>query len=365
MSSTVTRPVPPSLHRPGRRDRLLRFLGVGLTGLMWVEKRAHLPPLNDVDHFEFSEVEVVRREIVAHDEHVVALTLAAPDGAALPAWSAGAHLDLRLPSGTVRQYSLCGDPADRAHYRVAVRLIPDGRGGSAQVHQVRVGDRLSISKPRNAFPLALGGYGQAHPAVRFIAGGIGITPILPMLAAADAIGVPWTMIYCGRTRESLAFLDALAPYGDRVTVHVDAEQGLAGAADLLGPLEPGSAVYTCGPAPMIEALRGALAAHPSVEFHFERFAAAPVVDGAEFALRLATTGEEITVGAEQTALAALLTRRPDATYSCQQGFCRSCAVRVVDGAVEHRSTALSPAELDQGYFLPCVSRGEGTLTLDL
>lgn len=364
MARTVTS-VPSSLHRPGRRDRLLRLITVGLDGLLWAEKRTHLPPLNDAEYFEFTEVEVVGREVVAVDEHVVALTLAAPDGAALPRWSAGAHLDLRLPSGTVRQYSLCGDPADRASHRVAVRLIPDGRGGSAEVHRLRVGDRVAISKPRNAFPLALGGYGQAHPAVRFIAGGIGITPILPMLAAAEALGVPWTMIYCGRTAESLAFLDALSHYGDRVTVHVDAEHGLATAAELLGPLAPGAAVYTCGPAPMIESLRTALAAHPTVEFHFERFAAAPVVAGAEFELRLASTGERIPVGARQTALAALLDRRPDATYSCQQGFCRSCAVRVVDGVAEHRSTALSQAELDQGYFLPCVSRASGTLTIDL
>ncbi|MGW5312578.1 PDR/VanB family oxidoreductase [Nocardia thailandica] len=356
---------PAGLHRPDRRDRLLRLISFGLDGLMWAEKRTHLPELPADGYFEYEQAVVTGREVVARDEQVVALRLARPDGAELPRWSAGAHLDVRLPSGAVRQYSLCGDPAAREAYRVAVRLIPDGRGGSAEAHRLAIGDVVSISKPRNAFPLALGGFGQSHPAVRFIAGGIGITPILPMLAVAERLGVPWSMIYCGRTRASLAFLDELAGYGDRISVHVDAERGLAGPADLLGPLEPGSAVYTCGPAPMIEALRTELAGHPTVEFHYERFTEAPVVDGTEFVLRLARTGEEVTVPADRTALAALLDRRPDATYSCRQGFCRSCVVRVLDGTPDHRSTGLTPAEQDQGYFLPCVSRATGPLTLDL
>ncbi|MBF6435312.1 PDR/VanB family oxidoreductase [Nocardia cyriacigeorgica] len=354
---------PSSLHRPGRPDRLMRFLSVGLNGLMFAEKFAHLPPVPSVDHVDFHEVTVIGREIVALDENVVALTFAGTEP--LGRWSAGAHLDVKLPSGAVRQYSLCGDAGDHSTYRIAVRLIPDGRGGSAEVHSLAVGDRIEVSKPRNAFPLALGGYNQAHPAVRFIAGGIGITPILPMLAAADKLGVEWTMIYAGRSRESLAFLDELAPYGDRITLHVDDEQGLAGAEELLGPLVPGAAVYTCGPAPMLDSLSAALAEHPTVEFHFERFSEAPVVDGKPFELRLARTGERITVDADTTALTALLEKRPDATYSCRQGFCRSCAVRVLDGAPEHRSAALSKAEEEEGYFLPCVSRAEGTLTLDL
>ncbi|MFD4440072.1 flavin reductase family protein [Nocardia sp. NPDC058519] len=198
-----------------------------------------------------------------------------------------------------------------------------------------------------------------------IAGGIGITPILPMLALLDRVRMPWSMVYCGRSRDSMAFLDELAPYGNRVTLHCDDEAGLADPATLLGDLTGAPAVYTCGPPPMIEALRGALLHRPEVEFHYERFSAAPVVDGAEFEIRLAGTGETLTVGAAQTALAAILTARPDATFSCQQGFCRSCAVRVLDGAPEHRSTALSPQELEAGYFLPCVSRAEGCLTVDL
>ncbi|MGV9408743.1 PDR/VanB family oxidoreductase [Nocardia sp. NPDC003693] len=332
----------------------------------WSERFAALPePGTGVDT-DFFDAVVTDRGVVAQDENVVALTFRAPDGGRLPAWSAGAHIDLRLDSGVVRQYSLCGDPGDRRAYRIAVRLIPGGRGGSSAVHRtLHAGVQLRISKPRNAFPLAVGGYNQRRTAVRFIAGGIGITPILPMLGVLDRLGIDWSMVYCGRNRESLAFLDELERFGDRVRIHLDDRDGVATPEALLGDLTCSPAVYTCGPPPMIEALRAALADRPDVEFHYERFSAAPVVNGREFRMRLATTGEEVVVAADRSALSALLDVRPDATFSCQQGFCRSCAVRVLDGSPEHRSTALSPAEVEQGYFLPCVSRSDECLTIDL
>ncbi|UGT44173.1 PDR/VanB family oxidoreductase [Nocardia yamanashiensis] len=358
--------VPAHAYGRFRRDPLLLAVTAGYDLLQWAERLLTAPEPGNGIATDFFDAVVTVREVVAQDENVVALTLAAPGGETLPAWSAGAHIDLRLDSGAVRQYSLCGDPGDRSRYRIAVRLIPDGRGGSAEVHRtLEIGTVVRISKPRNAFPLAVGGFNQRPAPVRLIAGGIGITPILPMLAVLDRLGLPWSMIYCGRTRESLAFLGELERFGGKVTVHLDDEDGIATPDTLLGDLTRVPAVYTCGPPPMIESLRTALADRPEIEFHYERFSAAPVVDGREFRMRLAATGEEITVGAEQTALAALLTARPDATFSCQQGFCRSCAVRVLDGTPDHRSTALSPAELEQGYFLPCVSRSDGCLTLDL
>ncbi|MBF6081777.1 oxidoreductase [Nocardia cyriacigeorgica] len=360
-----TADVPAHAHGRFRRDPLLRILRTGYDALTWVHQFVPQPPPR-IGAREFFDVVVAAREVVARDENVVALTFAGRDGHPLPSWSAGAHIDLRLPSGTIRQYSLCGDAGNRHVYRIAVRLIPDGRGGSAEVHSaLQVGSVVQISLPRNAFPLAVGGYNQPTDSVRFIAGGIGITPILPMLDVLDRLAIAWTMIYCGRTRASIAFVDELARYGDRITVHCDDEDGLATAEMLLGELTDSPAVYTCGPPPMIAKLSEALADRPDVEFHYERFSAAPVVDGKEFDLRFAHTGEVVTVAADRTALAAILDVRPDATFSCQQGFCRSCAVRVIDGVPEHRSTALSPEELEAGYFLPCVSRSDGPLTLDL
>ncbi|MEV0332715.1 PDR/VanB family oxidoreductase [Nocardia sp. NPDC050717] len=360
------REIPAHAHGRFRHDPLMWVLARGMEALNWIDGFAALPDTGLGRPQQFFDVVVNERRVVARDENVVAVTFALPDGADLPPWRPGAHLDVELPSGITRQYSLCGDPAERDRYRIAVRFIPDGRGGSAEVHQgLPVGARLRIGLPRNAFPLAVGGYNQTTTAVRLIAGGIGITPILPMLAVLDQVGMPWTMIYCGRSRESMAFLPELAAYGDKITVHCDDEDGLAAPELLLGELAGSLAVYTCGPPPMVDALRAALAGRPEVEFHYERFSPAPVVDGEQFDIRLAGTGETLTVGAEQTALDAILAARPDATYSCQQGFCRSCAVRVLDGTPEHRSTALSPQELDAGYFLPCVSRAKGTLTVDL
>ncbi|WP_043806745.1 PDR/VanB family oxidoreductase [Rhodococcus triatomae] len=359
--------VPAHAHRKFRRDPLMIAVLLGYDAINWVDGRISLPAPGAVrETNESIDVVVTDRIAATDDESVTAVTFAATDGAPLPAWSAGAHVDVTLPSGRVRQYSLCGDPADLSCYRIAVRLIPDGRGGSAEVHNdLVVGAEFSVGRPRNAFPLAVGGHNQTTSAVRLIAGGIGVTPVLAMLDILDRTSTQWSMIYCGRTRDSLAFLDELGRFGDRVTIREDGPHRPAGAEELLGDLACDSAVYACGPPAMIDALRGALVDRSDVEFHYERFSAAPVVDGRPFDLRFASSGEVLRVAADQTALSAILGVRADATYSCQQGFCRSCAVRVLDGVPDHRSTALSRDEVDAGYFLPCVSRAEGCLTIDL
>ncbi|WP_078322464.1 PDR/VanB family oxidoreductase [Mycobacteroides chelonae] len=357
--------VPAHAHGKFRRDPLMVLMTIGYDALNWMDRYTSVPAV-PTQSDQFMDVLVTDTRPVTADGTVLALALSRTGRTPLPGWSAGAHIDLTLPSGLVRQYSLCGDPGDRSHYRIAVRRTPDSRGGSGEVHAaVRAGTEVRISKPRNAFPLAVGGYNQRTAAVRLIAGGIGITPILPMLTLLEQTSLPWSMIYCGRSRDSMAFVDELEQFGDRITIHCDDESGLATATELLGDLDDASAVYTCGPQPMIESLRAALVARPDVEFHYERFSAAPVVDGQEFDIELASTAEVVTVAADQTALAAILAARPDATYSCQQGFCRSCAVRVLDGTPEHRSTALSQNEMDEGYFLPCVSRAHGRLSIDL
>lgn len=311
---------------------------------------------------------VTGRRVVAHDQNVVELTLAATDGSSLPRWHPGAHLDIHLPSGRVRQYSLCGDPDSRAAYRIAVRRIPDGGGGSIEVHdELDVGSTVRTGGPRNAFPLSVPGYGSPSRRLRFIAGGIGITPILPMLALAERLNLDWSMIYVGRSQDSIPFLDEVRRFGGRVQIRTDDVRGVPSAYDLLGECLSGTTVYACGPAPMLTAIRERLDGRSDVELHFERFAAAPVIDGAEFTVTIGSSNRRVTVRADETLLSALRNAGIDTAYSCQQGFCGTCRTRVLEGVVQHRDTLLTTPERDGGMMLTCVSRaglGEN-LRLDL
>jgi ferredoxin-NADP reductase len=301
-----------------------------------------------------------RRTVVAEDHDVVALTFSAPDGAALPAWQPGSHLDLHLPSGRRRQYSLCGDPQDRSQYRIAVRRIPEGGGGSLEMHALSVGDPVTVRGPRNGFPFVP--YGRAL----YIAGGIGITPILPMVRAAQRLGIDWHFVYCGRSAATVPFLDEIASWDPaRVTVRFDDEHGVPGADDLLGRAETGGAVYVCGPPPMIETVRRNFDRSGAAALYFERFSAPPVRDGTPFEIELAGSGEILAVGAEETLLDALVRYRPDTAYSCRQGFCGTCRVGVLAGTPEHRDSRLT-AEERGSSMLACVSRSvTSRLVLDL
>ncbi|MDL9938746.1 PDR/VanB family oxidoreductase [Gordonia sp. ABSL1-1] len=371
-TTTMTSP-PPHLAGRWRHDPLL--VAATALGKVWFPFwRPFSPIAPTVDDDGVSQMRIVGREVVAEDENVVALTLAAPDDGMLPRWHAGAHLDLLLPSGRMREYSLCGDPADRHKYRIAIRRIPDGGGGSVEVHDsLGIGDIVSIKGPRNAFPIALPGFGSHATSLRFIAGGIGITPILPMLATAERHGLDWSMIYTGRSADSIPFRDELARYGERITIRTDDEHGLPTMADLLGPDDPetgrapsGMAVYCCGPIPMLEGLRTHLADRADIELHYERFSPPPVLDGEEFTVTLASSGTQIPVAADESALAAIRRVVPSVPYSCQQGFCGTCKVRTVDGEVEHRDNILTEPERAAGTMLTCVSRSRGgNLTLDL
>ncbi|MEZ5212871.1 2Fe-2S iron-sulfur cluster-binding protein [Gordonia sp. (in: high G+C Gram-positive bacteria)] len=353
---------PPHLYGRWRRDPLLRVT----TGLrktwfpFWAAlERLHPLPADD----GLLTLEIVGREVVAQDENVIALTFAATDRSVLPEWHPGAHLDLNLPSGRMRSYSLCGDPGDRRTYRIAVRRIPGGGGGSIEVHDtLSVGDTVTIRGPRNAFPVALPGFGSAAPRLRFIAAGIGITPILPMLAMADRFGVEWSMIYSGRSADSIPFIDELARYRDKVTVRTDDVDGLPSMDELVGPTtrrphgETDLAIYCCGPVVMLEALRTHLVGRGDIELHYERFSPPPIVNGTEFEVVLNSTGERLTVPADQSVLTAIRAVRPDAPYSCQQGFCGACKMHSTAGEVDHRDGLLTEPEREAGYFLPCVSR---------
>lgn len=355
--------LPADLFGGTRPDRALRVVhALASARLSWAALTRRQAPVPAARTDRLPLV-VARRERVAAD--VVALQLRAPDAGRLPRWHPGAHLDLELPSGRSRQYSLCGDPGDRHRYRIAVRRLA-GTGGSAEVHDALVpGLRVSARGPRNAFPFAAPGFGSPARRVLFVAGGIGITPVLPMVRLADRLGVDWSLTYTGRSRDTLPFRAELAAFGERVRVRTDDRDGRPEAADLLPGLRPGTAVYCCGPAGLTEIVLAATRTLPGVEVHLERFAPAPVVDGAAFEVELARTGEVLTVPADRTLLDALLTARPDRLYSCRQGFCRTCVTRVLGGEPDHRDDALTPAERAAGEMLPCVSRARGRLVLDI
>ena len=309
------------------------------------------PPISGRPRSQALRLTVAARETVA--EGVVQLRL---EGGDLPRWEPGAHIDLVLPSGLVRQYSLCGDPADTSSYTVATRLVEDGRGGSREVHeQVRVGAELEVRGPRNRFPLV------EAPAYVFVAGGIGITPVLPMLRALPE-GANWRLLYAGRTPNSMPFLGELAEFGaDRVTVVSGRRPELDA---LLAELPEGAAVYCCGP----EGLMAAVAERfPDVRL--ERFATRTAPDGnrgdAAFEVELRRSGRTLTVSADSTVLAAVRAELPDTLYSCEQGFCGTCQQRVVEGEVEHRDELLTDAERDDSMLI-CVSRARGErIVLDM
>ncbi|QNP73078.1 oxidoreductase [Streptomyces roseirectus] len=289
---------------------------------------------------------VAARETVA--DGVVQLRL---EGRELPRWEAGAHLDLVLPSGLVRQYSLCGDPGDASSYTVAVRLVEDGRGGSREVHEeLREGMEVEVRGPRNRFPLVSGA-----PAYVFVAGGIGITPILPMLRALPE-GAAWRLLYCGRSRASMPFLEEVEKFGpDRVSV----VEGRAELGGLLGELAEGTAVYCCGPEGLARAVEELV---PGVRL--ERFGAVGSA-GSAFEVELRRSGRVLTVGADSSVLAAVRAELPDTLYSCEQGFCGTCRQRVLEGEVDHRDELLTDQERGDSMLI-CVSRARGgRLVLDM
>lgn len=361
---------PPGLYSESSTDLLIRVAGTAvphfLTLLMKLGGDKDLPELPQTRNR--STMLIVGRDCVAHDADVIALTLAAPDGAALRTWHAGAHIDVHLPSGRMRQYSLCGDPERDAEYRIAVRRIRGGAGGSLEVHSLSVGQTIEVSAPRNAFMMPLPGSASKAQRLRFIAGGIGITPILPMVRLAERLGLQWSMCYTGRHRDSLPFLDELAPFGDKVRVRTDDRFGVPTADELLAGVDDATAVYACGPPPMMELIRGGVPLESGTEMHLERFSPLPVVDGKPFGLVMARGAEVATVSGDESALTALRTVRPNVGYSCQQGFCGTCVQTVLAGEVDHRDNTLTDEQRACGQMLVCVSRAKpdcSRLVLDL
>jgi len=317
---------------------------------------------------EYSADLIVRRRS-APAEGVVALDLVDPTGADLPRWQPGAHIDLILADGLTRQYSLCGDPRDSTAWRIAVLLDPNSRGGSQQVHdKLHEGDVAQVRGPRNHFPLV------DADRYKFVAGGIGITPIMAMAENVQRAGGEWTLLYGGRTRASMAFADDLADrYPERVTVWPQDEQGLLDLDALLGEPEQGTLVYCCGPESLLNAVEERCAHWPQGSLHIERFAAkAPMMEQQaepldQFEVVCQRSGVTLDVTAEDSILELVEGAGIPITTSCYEGVCGSCEARILEGIPEHRDSVLNTQQREAGeVMLICVSRSRTErLVLDL
>lgn len=315
------------------------------------------------------QVRVARKVQEAQD--ICSFELVAADGAPLPAFSAGSHVDVVLPGGITRQYSLCNDAAENHRYLLGVLRDPASRGGSLAMHdQVKEGDLLQISLPRNHFPLA----GQATRSL-LLAGGIGITPILCMAERLAMTGADFELHYCTRSPERTAFRQRIAggAFASRAHFHFDdgPEAQKLNLVSLLAAPQPGVHLYVCGPKGFMDAVLGTARAQgwPENQLHYEFFAGAAAPTGAEseFELKLASSGRVVPVRADQSVVQALAAAGVEVLVSCEQGVCGTCLTRVLEGVPEHRDVYLSPEEqAANDQFTPCCSRSRTpVLVLDL
>ncbi|KWF28885.1 PDR/VanB family oxidoreductase [Burkholderia pseudomultivorans] len=314
-------------------------------------------------------VKVARKWQEARD--ICGFEFVSDDGSPLPGFTAGAHIDVHLPGGLVRQYSLCNHPAQADRYQIAVLRDAEGRGGSRAIHDaVRQGDTVRISAPRNHFPLAAG---AAHHLL--LAGGIGVTPILSMAERLSSSGEPFAMHYCARSTERMAFVERIAAsaFRDRVRLHVDDGEPAQrfDLAAVLAAAPEGTHLYVCGPRGFMDAVLNEARARNWAEarLHYEFFGGAVETSAADrpFQVRIASSGRVIDVPAECTVVAALAANGVDVLTSCEQGVCGTCLTRVLDGEPEHRDSYLTDDEKAAGdQFLPCCSRSRSAvLVLDL
>ncbi len=307
------------------------------------------------------QVQVLARHEEA--EGICSYELARADGAPLPAFSAGSHIDVHLPGGLVRQYSLCNDDQETHRYRIAVLRDAASRGGSAAMHEkVQAGDTLTISAPRNHFPLV------PSPFTLLLAGGIGITPLLCMAQRLAATGRDFRLHYCTRSLSRTAFKDSVAAFGERARLHLD-DGDAARKLDLPAALTAapaGTHLYVCGPAGFIDFVvsTAKAAGWPADRIHLEYFGAAPQDNAGDqaFQVRIASTGQTYTVPADKTVVTALQEQGVEVLVSCEQGVCGTCLTRVLEGECEHRDMYLTDEEKARhDQFLPCCSRARSPL----
>ncbi|ART67654.1 oxidoreductase [Mycobacterium dioxanotrophicus] len=306
----------------------------------------------------------VVRQLRLEADGVVSVSLTRPDGLPWPAWAPGAHVDIVLPTGITRQYSLCGSPDDRDTYRIAVRRQVRSRGGSEYVHAfLRPGQNLAIRGPRNNFPL------REHDRYLFIAGGIGITPILAMVRETAERGKPWRLLYAGSSAAGMAFTGELAELGGVVECYVSDRCGRIPLDDLLSEPRVGTGVYACGPETLLTAIAERMTHWPPGALHIERFASRPkpTRPDTEFDVRCARSAKTVTVPPGQSILDALVGAGVPVTASCREGLCGTCETAVLDGTPDHRDDILDEREraANDRMFI-CVSRAVGPrLELDI
>ncbi|MCP9211130.1 cytochrome P450 [Streptomyces sp. NEAU-Y11] len=297
------------------------------------------------------------------------ITVGREKGGELPPWTPGAHVDLTFDhAGQTfrRSYSLCGDPADRSTWRFGVRRAAQSRGGSAfLVEELMTGARLEAAPPRNAFALT------PAPACLLVAGGIGITPLLPMARSLAASGASWQLLYIGRDRDSMPFLDEVEALGPAAEIWTTKDRGRPVLTEWLGSLPQGGEVYACGPSGLLDELAASVTGYSGISLRVERFGssagAAAASGGRAFSVRLARAQKELMVPADRTLLETLEEAGVMIPSTCREGICGSCETAVLEGAVDHRDQVLSDEEKERGdLMLVCVSRCRGEhLTLDL
>jgi ferredoxin-NADP reductase len=324
------------------------------------------PPPQFAVHELETELVVSTREDVAED--VLALSFVHSEERELPGWTPGAHIDLVLDSTLVRQYSLCSSPGDTTSWRIGVLRDAQSRGGSQFIHdQLRPGSRVRVRGPRNHFPLL------SAPRYQFIAGGIGVTPMLPMIESAQAAGADWHLLYGGRRRDSMAFVDVLRAHGERVAICPQDETGLLDLEALLGAPREDTLVYCCGPEALLSAVETACEPWPAGALHIERFSAKPQPDGSATAARESfevvcqRAGITVTVPSDESVLDVLEDAGVSVLGSCYEGICGSCEAAVIEGIPDHRDSVLTGEErATNEVMMLCVSRScSGRLVLDL
>lgn len=296
-------------------------------------------------------------------EGVVALTLTDPDGRPLPGWSPGAHIDVHIDDETVRQYSLCSIDPDQERWRIGVLREPAGRGGSKAIHEtVQVGNQLTVSHPRNNFLLV--------PSKRyiFIAGGIGVTPIVSMIGQAERDGADWSLVYAGRSRNTMAFVDELSAYGDRVRFVPEDTDGRVDFAEYLREVQDETLIFCCGPEPLLNAVEKSSAHWPDGSLHTERFVPKKIDASAdvEFDVEFVDSGLTVRIPADKSILEVAEKAGVPVLSSCGEGTCGTCETSVLAGTPDHRDSILTDSEKQRGdTMFICVSRSKSGCPLKL
>jgi len=325
--------------------------------------------MNEVNQIvgDVLSVTVNKKELIA--EGVMYFELVSKSGGALPPFTAGSHIDVQLPNGLVRQYSLCGSPSITSSYEIGVLLETNGRGGSKSAHQdLELGATLQISHPKNHFPLQ-----KAKHSILF-AGGIGVTPILSMAETLTDQSASFDMHYCSRTAAKTAFIKRIqsAPFASKVQFHFDDGEDVQklNAKEVLKNVDPDTHLYVCGPKGFMDYIiqTSKELGWPEAQVHYEFFKAEVLVkdDDGSFEVEFASTGQVVNVSADTTIAYALIEAGVAIPLSCEQGICGTCVMKVVEGVPDHRDVCLSDEDKEiKKMFTPCCSRAQSTrLVLD-